>query len=154
LPGANFAATELGGGADSSSDARSSAARRNEMNNWVRVLIIDDSDDDAESTALALCRAGYTPIWQRVETAEAVEEAVTNRRWDVITCDLVTCGLDARAAMRIIRALAPRTPIIIVAEPGSEAHSAGLIEAGAFGVVSKRRLDVLGDLVANAIEDV
>ena len=121
------------------------------MVRWLRVLIVSQDDRDAEAIASALCRGGYTPLWQCVGTAAAIEASIANARWDVIMCSDVVPSLGTAAAVRMLRRLAPGTPVLIVAGEGGEAQSAILAEAGAFGLVSKRRIDALADLVVAAV---
>ena len=40
------------------------------MNQPLQVLVIEDSEDDAEVLAVELRRAGYAPVCHRVETLE------------------------------------------------------------------------------------
>ena len=42
------------------------------VNTLLRVLIVDDSEDDAKLMIRQLHKGGYNPKWERVETAEAM----------------------------------------------------------------------------------
>ena len=52
----------------------------------LRVLIIEDSPDDALLLTRSLERAGYDVAQQRVDTEEALRAALT-RPWDLICSD-------------------------------------------------------------------
>ena len=50
----------------------------------VRVLIIEDSDDDALLVITHLRRGGIEVAYERVQTIEAVSEALTARPPDIV----------------------------------------------------------------------
>ena len=80
----------------------------------LRVLIVEDSADDAELVIRDLRRGGYEPEWRRVDTAAGLAAALRDERWDVITCDWVMPQLSAPAALQCIRESAVDLPVIIV----------------------------------------
>jgi len=53
----------------------------------LRLLIVEDSEDDALLIVRDLQRAGYEPIYERVETEAAVRAALDRASWDVIVSD-------------------------------------------------------------------
>ena len=53
----------------------------------LRVLVVEDSPDDAELLMHALRKGGFLPDWQRVETAAAMEEALRDQACDVVLAD-------------------------------------------------------------------
>ena len=53
----------------------------------LRVLCVDDSQDDAELNVLALERHGFTVESARVDEREAARVALSERAWDLILCD-------------------------------------------------------------------
>ena len=57
------------------------------MAGLLRVLLIDDSDDDAQLIVRELRRGGYDVEYERVETRTAMEEVLSHRVWDIILCD-------------------------------------------------------------------
>ena len=57
------------------------------MDKKLSVLIIEDSQDDAELNVRLLQKAGYDISFQRVETAEEMAEALKLETWDLILSD-------------------------------------------------------------------
>ena len=60
----------------------------------LRVLIVEDSKED---TVLMLCelrQAGYEPIFERVDTAEALTASLEREPWDIVISDYVLPTLD------------------------------------------------------------
>ena len=67
----------------------------------LRLLIVGDSEADAERIVGTLRRAGFAPRWQRVESAAALTDAAGAAEWDVIACDDVIAGFDGLEAVLI-----------------------------------------------------
>ena len=53
----------------------------------LRVLIIEDSEEDTQLLLRELRRGGYDVEAQRVETAEAMQSALMQSTWDLILSD-------------------------------------------------------------------
>jgi len=53
----------------------------------LRVLIVEDSEDDALLLLRELRHAGYEPRWQRIETADALMAALDREPWDIVIAD-------------------------------------------------------------------
>ena len=52
------------------------------MNEVLRVLIVDDSDDDTNLVLRKLRSGGYQPEWERVDTHDAMKNALEKKTWD------------------------------------------------------------------------
>jgi CheY-like chemotaxis protein len=70
------------------------------MDRPLRILIIEDSAEDAELLLLALRRAGYELLYERVETPAAMEAALAKQAWDVIVSDYTMPNFSGPAALR------------------------------------------------------
>ena len=106
----------------------------------LRVLLIDDSETDAELLVRELRRAGYEPSWERVETAAALIDTLRRQAWDIVTCDWVMPRFSAEAALAVLAEHALDTPIIIVSGEVGDEIAVTAMRAGAHDVVSKQRL--------------
>ena len=81
----------------------------------LRILIIDDSDDDAQLIVRALrtARIAVEPV--RVDTYRALLAALADARgWDVVVCDHQMPGLDAARVLSLARSSMPTVPIVLV----------------------------------------
>src|SRR3954462_170936 len=84
------------------------------MDKLLRVLIVEDSEDDAMLLALALQDGGYALLWERVDTAPAMQAALAEHPWDVIICDYTLPQFSALAALSVLRASGLDLPFLIV----------------------------------------
>ncbi len=117
----------------------------------LRVLLVEDSEDDAFLELRELQRAGYHIEWERVETAEALVKALENRQWDVVLCDYVLPELDAPAAVELIRARGFDIPIVIVSGQVGEEFAVAALKSGADDYVMKDNLRRLAPAVAREL---
>ncbi|MEK7280674.1 MAG: two-component system response regulator, partial [Nitrospirota bacterium] len=72
----------------------------------LRVLIVEDSEDDKELVLRELRRGGYDPVFERVDTAEAMGMALNQQTWDIIISDYSMPNFNARAALEVLKAKA------------------------------------------------
>jgi CheY-like chemotaxis protein len=81
----------------------------------IRVLMVDESADDAVLLDLALRRDGLVPDILRVGTAEALTVALHEEiGWDVVLCDAIMPRLDAARAVAMVHDALPTVPILLV----------------------------------------
>ena len=119
----------------------------------LRVLLIEDSEDDAALLLRELRRGGYEPLWERVDSAEALAAAVARGDWDLITCDWVMPAFSALAALDLLRARACDLPVIIVSGEVGEEVAVSALKNGAHDYVSKHRLARLLPAVERELRD-
>ena len=111
------------------------------MSKTLRVLIVDDSADDAELLLHALRRGGYELAWAVTDTAEAMRAALERQDWDVITSDHAMPRFSAPAALALAKELRPDLPFIIVSGEIDLDLAVSLLRAGAQDYIQKRNLD-------------
>lgn len=103
----------------------------------LRVLILDDSPDDAEQASAALRHAGYMLKTQRLETGVAVEQNLEANSWDLVLCAHGLNGLPARQVVELVARQQPYTPVIVLARRVSDEELAALLRGGARDVILK-----------------
>lgn len=110
------------------------------MNISLRVLIVDDSDDDAMLMIRQLQNGGYDPQWGRVETADTMKAALDRQQWDVILCDYKMPSFSAPAALKIIQEKKIDIPFIIVSGAIGEDTAVAAMKSGAHDFLMKDKL--------------
>jgi diguanylate cyclase (GGDEF)-like protein/PAS domain S-box-containing protein len=110
------------------------------MEKLLRVLIIEDAPDDARLIALELEHGGYDVQYQRVDSAQAMHEALDCSPWDAVICDYVMPGFSGLEALRILRQKAPDKPFIMISGKVGEEAAADAMRAGADDFLLKANL--------------
>src|SRR5690349_15781787 len=73
------------------------------MNNPLRILIIEDSEDDSLLLVRELTQGGYSPDYRIVDTADSMRAALAGQGWDAITSDYNMPRFSALAALKILQ---------------------------------------------------
>ena len=123
------------------------------MPKLLRVLIVEDSADDAELLVHELRRGGYEPIWKRVETAAEMKAALDSQIWDLVVSDHSVFQFDSRAALSLLKASHPDIPFIIVSGTIGDERAVDAMKAGASDYLVKGRLARLAPIVQREIDD-
>ncbi len=103
----------------------------------LRVLMVEDSADDAELTLDALKAGGFEVDCLRVETAEAMRTALAGGNWDVILSDYSLPRFSADEALAVFKNHRSDIPFIIVSGCIGEETAVALMKAGAHDFVMK-----------------
>ena len=119
----------------------------------LRVLLVEDSEDDGLLILRELRRGGFEAVCERVETAKALGEALADRRWDIVISDYALVGFDGFAALRQVRASDPELPFILVSGTIGEDLAVEAMRSGARDYVMKDRLARLGPAVERELRE-
>ena len=119
----------------------------------LRVLIVEDSQDDAELVMRALRRGGLAPVWERVESAEAMSVALATQAWDIVITDFALPGFSGSAALKILQDSGIDLPIIVVSGTIGEDAAVEMMRAGAHDYVMKDNLTRLAAAVRRELRD-
>lgn len=109
----------------------------------LRVLMIEDSEDDALLIRRELERTGVAAAFHCVQDADGLRAALDGAEWDVVLSDHSMPGFGSAEALAILRARNPDTPLIIVSGAIGEEAAVAALKAGANDCVRK---DSLGRL--------
>jgi signal transduction histidine kinase len=114
------------------------AARRGTVP--LNVLIVEDSQDDAELMALELKRGGFAPYYQRVDGCKEMAEALERRQWDLVLSDFSMPRFSMAEALEMVRRKGLDIPFLIVSATISEEAAQDAMNAGVHDYVLKHRL--------------
>jgi len=106
----------------------------------LRVLMVEDSPDDAELVLRTLSRGGYRPTSKRVETADGMVSELESRTWDVILADYSMPRFGALPALVILKERRSDLPCIVVSGAISDETAVICMKAGAHDYVLKDNL--------------
>ena len=110
------------------------------MNKSIRVLFVDDSDDDVMLLAKALKKGGYSPIYEQVDTADAMNDALDTQTWDVILCDYAMPNFSSFSALDLYKKKGFDLPFIIVSGTITDETAVAAMKAGAHDYIIKDNL--------------
>jgi PAS domain S-box-containing protein len=129
-------------------------AERSELRRTpLRVLLVEDSEDDALLLLRELQRGGYEPEYERVDTPEAMERALSGSAWDVIFSDYRMPRFEAPEALKMWHASDSEAPFIVVSGKVGEDVAARAIKAGAYDYVMKDNLTRLRAIVERSLQE-
>jgi len=106
----------------------------------LRVLIVEDSEDDTELLLQELRRGDYDPIHARVETAEAMTSALSTHTWDIVFSDFSMPRFNAFSALTLLDSSGLDIPFIIVSGTIGEDRAVTAMKAGAHDYILKGNL--------------
>lgn len=106
----------------------------------LRVLIVEDSEPDARLLVRELKQGGFDVEYERVETAAGLQQALTDKHWDVILCDYAFPQFSGDAALRLVKASGLDLPFIFVSGTIGEETAVQAMKAGAHDYVMKNNL--------------
>lgn len=106
----------------------------------LRVLVLEDVPSDAELELRELRREGLVAEWTRVETERDFRAALEDFAPDVVLADFALPSWTGLDALRVVRAIRPELPFVIVTGSIDEETAADCIKAGADDYVLKERL--------------
>jgi two-component system, cell cycle sensor histidine kinase and response regulator CckA len=119
----------------------------------LKVLVVEDSETDAELLLRGLNRAGYSPSARRVDTATEMEAALSHDHWDLIISDYVLPQFSGLEALKIIQRQSLDIPFIIVSGKIGEETAIEALKAGAHDYLLKDRLTRLGPAIERALRE-
>jgi PAS domain S-box-containing protein len=122
----------------------------------LRVLLVEDNEDDAALLTRYFERAGYLPSVRRVETAEEMRQALNHNHagWDVVLADFNLPRFSAPAALQLLKQLGQDVPFIVMSGAVSEETAVEAMRAGAHDYVSKQNLTRLLPAIEREMREV
>ncbi len=119
----------------------------------LRLLMVEDSEDDAGLLICELRRGGYDPVFERVETSEAMGKALDRKEWDLVTADWFMPRFSGLAALALLKAKGMDLPFIIVSGKIGEDTAVDAMRAGANDYIIKDNLKRLVPAVQRELRE-
>jgi diguanylate cyclase (GGDEF)-like protein/PAS domain S-box-containing protein len=108
-----------------------------ETMNALRVLLVEDSEDDAALLRRHLVRGGYDPYIARVESAQEMDRLLDEQPWDLVIADYTLPQFSAVQALSLLQAKELDFPFLILSGTIGEETAVEAMRAGAHDYVMK-----------------
>ncbi len=123
------------------------------MTRPLRLLVVEDSEDDAALLLRELSRRGWEVDHERVETAEAMREALARRTWDLIISDFSMPTFSAMGALAVLRETELDLPFIVASGTIGEESAVEALKAGAGDFLVKGKFSRLGPAIERELRE-
>jgi PAS domain S-box-containing protein len=118
----------------------------------LRVLVVEDSEDDALRLVSELRRSGRDVVFDRVETAGQMKAALARESWDLVVSEDSLPDFSASKALALIKETGLDVPFVVVSGNAEEEAAVETMRAGAQDVFLKGCLARLVPAVERELE--
>ncbi|MBS1767109.1 MAG: response regulator [Acidobacteria bacterium] len=119
----------------------------------LKLLLVEDSEDDALLLKRELEKGGFDPVIRRVETLEAYTQALDEGGWDLVIGDYVLPAFSGQEALKRLRQRDPDLPFVIVSGVVGEEVAVQTMKAGANDYLLKHNLTRLAPAVRRELRE-
>ena len=119
----------------------------------LRVLVVEDSEDDTELLLHELRRGGYDLTHTRVDIAEMMRAELSARTWDIVISDFSMPHFNAFAALELLHSTQQDIPFIIVSGTIGEDRAVTAMKLGAHDYILKGNLKRLVPAVERELRE-
>jgi signal transduction histidine kinase len=119
----------------------------------LRILVVEDQEDDYRLLIREVERAGYSVVARQVETESALITALSDERWDLVVADYTLPRITAERALAVVKQRAPELPFIIASGSVGEENAVAVMKAGANDFVLKSGLSRLVPAIERELGD-
>src|ERR671913_2435552 len=123
------------------------------MTKRLRLLIVEDCEDDAQLLLRQIRREGFAVVALRVDTADAMRDALENQNWDVILSDYSMPAFSAIEARGVLSETGADIPFIIVSGTIGEETAVRALKSGANDFLTKGHLSRLVPAIEREMRD-
>jgi PAS domain S-box-containing protein len=119
----------------------------------LRLLIVEDSVDDALLAVREFKRAGYEVIFERVETAPAMLAALNQHTWDLVIADYSLPKFSGIAALELLKSTGLDIPFVIISGSIGEDVAVDFMKSGASDYLMKGNVKRLVPSIERELRD-
>src|SRR5467141_2464248 len=120
----------------------------------LRVLMIEDSEDDTALLVRELRRGSYDVTYERVDTPAAMSSALNKEKWDLVISDHSMPHFSGAAALKLLRQTESEVPFIFVSGTMGEEAAVAALKNGAQDYLMKSNLKRLVPAVQRELREV
>jgi two-component system, NarL family, sensor histidine kinase UhpB len=126
---------------------------KDKMVGLLRILIVEDSEDDTLLLVRQLEKDGYELTYERVDTPEGLEAALGKQPWDVVITDYVLPQLSGLDAIKTVAKINADLPCIVVSGKITDEIAVSAMKAGARDYVMKDNLKRIGPAIERELAE-
>jgi signal transduction histidine kinase len=119
----------------------------------LNVLLVEDSEEDADLIILELKRGGFNPRYRRVDNAEAMLAALDEGPWDIVLSDFSMPDFTMTEALSLSQQRGADLPFVIVSATIGEEAAVQAMKAGAHDYILKHRLGRLAPAIHRELRE-
>ncbi|MEJ2620011.1 MAG: EAL domain-containing protein [Candidatus Thiodiazotropha sp.] len=120
----------------------------------LRLLLAEDSEDDALLLLHYLKKAQWTiERHLRVDSPEALTEALTDPSWDLVITDHNMPSFDSEEVLKMVHTVNADIPVIIVSGSIGEELAVSMMKCGAADYIMKNNLTRLGAAIERELQE-
>lgn len=123
------------------------------MSKAIRLLMVEDSEDDAALLLRALKQGGFDVQYERVYSAAALKEALAERQWDAVVSDFRMPGFTGLDALRIYRSTGLDIPFMLISGTIGEETAVQAMKGGASDYIMKQSLARLAPALERELKE-
>jgi len=120
-------------------------------NTRLRVLMVDDSENDCVLIRRQLRRCGFEALVKRVDNHAEMRRALEQDRWDIVFADCKLPMFSGPEALGLIKEMGLNIPTLCVTGSQDPEKIAELLNAGACALIDKNDLAPLCSVVARVL---
>lgn len=124
------------------------------MSEPLNILVIEDSNADFLMVERHLKQNGLSARCSRVDTLDALNEAISREVWDLALADYNVPQLNFEENMNLLQTALPDLPVIMVTGSLGEEHAVELLKLGVCDFVLKGNLARLVPVILRSFRDV
>jgi len=113
-------------------------------NNFLRLLAVEDEEQDLLLALRAIRKEGWTVSHHRVDRLEALAAALDEDSWDIVLLDCHLPGFDFTTALRMVRQKCDTLPVILLTGSIGEERAIEMMQLGAWDLVLKDHIARIG----------
>jgi signal transduction histidine kinase/DNA-binding response OmpR family regulator len=106
----------------------------------IRVLVVEDLEDDLELLLLGLRHGGFDVTHERVVRADEMRAALRQRAWDIVISDFALPSFGALEALAVLKESGQDLPFIVLSGTIGEERAVEALRQGAHDFVVKQQL--------------
>jgi signal transduction histidine kinase len=137
-----------------SDPSRAQSIAEKSVRKTLRVLLVEDCEDDADLLVHELRRAGYDVIAERVQTADEMRAALQGHSWQIVLSDYSLPRFSGPAALAVLKETNIDLPFIMVSGTIGEDTAVDALKAGAADFLVKGRLARLVPAIERELREV